>query len=204
MAKLSEAPLVHEGATVIDCRLGRYTEVMAGALLVRTEMGDYSYVAGNNDVTDTRIGKFANIASGVRINPGNHPHWRASQHHFMYRAADYWADAEDEAEFFEWRRARPCVIGHDTWLGHNAVVLAGVTVGTGAIVGAGAVVSKDVAPYTVVGGVAAAPIKRRHRFRVAERLMALAWWDWDHARLRAALPDFRALSVEAFLEKYER
>jgi len=65
------------------------------------------------------------------------------------------------------------------------------------------VVSKDVAPYTIVGGVAAKPIKRRFPEAIAERLLSLAWWDWQHDALRHALHDFRNLSVEAFLEKYE-
>lgn len=148
------------------------------------------------------IGKFANIAAAVRINATNHPTWRATQHHFTYRAADYWEDAGQEAEFFEWRRSHRVLIGHDTWLGHGSTVLPGVTIGDGAVVGAGAVVSRDVAPYEIVGGVPARPIRRRFEPSVAQRLQALAWWDWDHLRLRGALDDFRSLSVEAFLEKH--
>jgi hypothetical protein len=139
----------------------------------------------------------------VRINATNHPTWRATQHHFVYRAGDYFEDASHEDEFFEWRRGNRVVIGHDTWIGHGATILPGVTVGDGAAIGAGAVVSKDVAPYMIVGGVPAKPIRERFPKAVADRLQALAWWDWDHASLRAALDDFRALDIEAFLEKYE-
>ena len=94
------------------------------------------------------------------------------------------------------------VIGHDTWIGHNAQVKPEVTVGHGAVVAAGAVVTKDVAPFMIVAGVPAKPMRERLPGPVAERMMALAWWDWDHERLRAALADFRALKAEAFLEKY--
>jgi hypothetical protein len=64
------------------------------------------------------------------------------------------------------------------------------------------VVTKDVAPYTIVGGNPARPIRRRFEQNVAERLVELAWWDWNHESLRQALPDFRRLAVEAFIEKY--
>jgi hypothetical protein len=70
-------------------------------------------------------------------------------------------------------------------------------------VGAGTIVTRDVAPYTIVVGNPGRVVRRRFPEAVAERLQALAWWDWDHARLGRALPDFRTLSVEAFLERYE-
>ena len=113
-------------------------------------------------------------------------------------------DATDDADFFAWRRAHPLTIGHDVWIGHGAIVLPGRSVATGAVIAAGAVVSRDVAPYAIVAGIPARPVKARFPDDVAARLVALAWWDWDHQRLRAALADFRALPVEGFLQKYER
>src|SRR5690606_36010071 len=95
------------------------------------------------------------------------------------------------------------IIGHDVWIGHGATILPGVTVGNGAVVGAGAVVSRDVAPYTIVGGVPAKLIRDRFAAGTGERMDRLAWWNWDHLRLRAALDDFRALSAEEFLDRYE-
>ena len=75
--------------------------------------------------------------------------------------------------------------------------------GHGAIVAAGAIVTKNVAPYTIVVGSPARVMRLRQPPQIAERLIALAWWDWDHDRIRAALEDFRSLKAEAFLEKYE-
>jgi phosphonate metabolism protein (transferase hexapeptide repeat family) len=201
--KLGEAPLVHATARVSGTTLGRYTEIDEGCIVSECEIGDYSYLIRQTEAWCATIGKFANIASHVRINATNHPMWRASQHHFAYRAGDYWPDAANEDEFFAWRRSNRITIGHDTWIGHGATILPGVTIGDGVAVGAGAVVSKDVAPYMIVGGVPARPIRERFPRAIAERLQALAWWDWSHAALRGALDDFRALGIEAFLEKHE-
>lgn len=200
--RLGEAASIDATAKVAASRLGRYTEVGPRTSLVETTMDDYSYIMGDGDVIYSTIGKFCSIASHVRINPGNHPTWRASQAHFSYRAAKYWPEEADEAEFFAWRRAHPVAIGHDVWMGHGAMVLPGRTVGTGAVIAAGAVVARDVPAYAIVGGVPARVLKARFPDAIAARLIALKWWDWDHDRLRRALPDFRALAVDAFLEKY--
>jgi carbonic anhydrase/acetyltransferase-like protein (isoleucine patch superfamily) len=88
------------------------------------------------------------------------------------------------------------------WIGHGAIVLPGRSIGTGAVIAAGAIVTKDVPPYTIVGGNPARPIKRRFSEEIAGRLAELKWWDWDHEALRQALPDFRKLGIEEFLDKY--
>jgi phosphonate metabolism protein (transferase hexapeptide repeat family) len=201
--RLSREPSVDPTARIRNSRLGRFTEVGARTSLLETVLDDYSYVVNDGEVAYTTIGKFCSIASHVRINPGNHPTWRASQAHFTYRSSQYWPDEADEDEFFDWRRSNPVTIGHDVWIGHGVVILPGRTIGTGAVVGAGAIVTRDVDPYTIVVGNPGRVVKRRFDRDTADRLQKLAWWDWDHDSLRRALPDFRTLPIEEFLARYE-
>jgi phosphonate metabolism protein (transferase hexapeptide repeat family) len=203
MPQLSETPFLNDNVKLVETKLGRFVELGEGTRIIESVLGDYSYTDRYADIAYSTIGKFANIAAFTRINPSEHPYHRASLHHFMYRSSYYWPEEKDEATVFDWRRSRPVHVGHDTWIGHNAVIMKGVTIGNGAVVGSKSVVTKDVQPYTVVAGNPARVIKLRYAEGIAQRMQALAWWDWNHEVIHTALPDFRALSAEAFLERYE-
>lgn len=203
MARLqAQMPFIHPECQITGSSFGAYVEIGAGSRVANSVFGDYSYCDRSCDIANAEIGKFANIASCVRIGATDHPMEKASLHHFLYRSASYWDDAEDDGDWFARRASRLARIGHDTWIGHGAMIKPEVTVGHGAIVASGAIVTKDVAPYTIVGGNTARVIRRRYPEAVAEQMMDLAWWDWSHDALRAALPDFRQLRAEEFLEKY--
>src|SRR5882724_6743945 len=200
---LSVEPLVDPTAKLQETTLGAYCEVGARTILLDVEMGDYSYVVNDAQMTYTTIGKFCSIAAMTRINPGNHPMHRASQAHFTYRASAYFPGESDDSEFFEWRREHHVDIGHDVWIGHGAIILPGRNIGTGAVVAAGAIVTRERPAYTIVAGHPARTIKRPFPEDIAGRVAEPAWWNWDHETLRMALPDFRNLPVEEFLAKYE-
>ncbi|WP_456620573.1 MULTISPECIES: chloramphenicol acetyltransferase [unclassified Bradyrhizobium] len=197
---LSVQPTIDPSAKLHETKLGTYTEVGARTILHEVTMGDYSYVVNDAQITYTTIGRFCSIAAMTRINPGNHPMQRATQAHFTYRSSAYFPGESDDTEFFDWRRQHHVHIGHDVWIGHGAIVLPGRNIGTGAVIAAGAIVTKDVPAYTIVAGNPARIVRRRFSEEIAGRL---AWWDWDHDKLREALPDFRKLGIEDFLSTYE-
>lgn len=201
--KIPEAGRIDPTVRLREVTLGRWLELADGVRVEYASIGDYSYLMEGTAAADCDIGRFTAIAAQCRIGPPNHPMERPTQHRMTYTPEYYWPAVPRDAGFFERRRGARTTIGHDVWIGHGATVLAGITIGNGAVIAAGAVVAKDVEPYTIVGGVPAKVIRRRFPEDIAERLERLAWWDWSHDRLEAAVSDFRDLSIEAFLEKHE-
>ena len=167
-----------------------------------SELGDYSYIERHGEVIYARIGKFTAIASGVCVNALDHPLERISQHKITYRPNEYFVGAKLDSAFREARKAKRVSIGNDVWIGHGGIIMPGISIGDGAVVAAGAVVTRDVEPYAIVAGVPAKFLRWRFPPEIASRLIALAWWDWDHDRLAAAVADMRNLTINDFLGKY--
>ena len=196
-----DAPFLHPDCEITsDCAFGAYVEIGRGGRVAHSSLGDHSCCDRYADIANAEVSRFAAFA---RIGATDHPVEKAALHHLHYRSDDCWDGAERDHAWFAHRRTRIARIGHDTWIGAGAMVRPEVTLGHGAVVAAGAVVTRDVEPSWIVAGVPARPLRRRLPERTAERLMRLAWWDWDHARLRAALADFRSLPAETFLDRHE-
>jgi phosphonate metabolism protein (transferase hexapeptide repeat family) len=196
-------PRVHGSASLRGVILGRYTEIKERVQFWESELGDYSYIERHGEVIYASIGKFCAIASDVRINALNHPIERISQHKFTYRPNEYFTGAKIDKAYRESRQRERVEIGHDVWIGHGAIILPGVRIGHGAVVAAGAVVTRDVEPYAIVAGVPARFLRWRFAPDVSSRIIALAWWDWDHERLAGAVGDMRELAPEEFLARHE-
>ena len=110
-----DQPLIHPTCVVKNCAFGSYVELGDHCIAEETAFGDYTYLFGSNDVIFATLGKFNSIATGVRINPVNHPmRERVAAHHLTYRAAHYGL-GEDDPSIIQWRRARPVVTGNDVW-----------------------------------------------------------------------------------------
>lgn len=197
---LSEQPTIHDTARVFHSRIGAWTEIGPQCDLEEVSLGDYSYAIRDVTAIYAEIGKFCSIASHVRINPGQHPMHRVSQHHFTYRRKQFGFKGIDDEAFFNWRRSRSCSIGHDVWIGHGAIIQSGVHIGTGAVIGSGAVVTKDVAPYAVVVGVPAKPIKKRFPDEVIQKLLEIEWWNWGRKELEERFDEF--MDIEKFINKH--
>ena len=192
----------HPSVKLRQAEIGARCEILERSSVAYASLGDASYLGHDCQVADAEIGKFCAIAACVRIGPPNHPMGRPTQHRFTYVPEYYDATKQRDAAFFAERRAARVKIGNDVWIGHGVTVLAGVTVGDGAVLAAGAVVARDVAPYTIVGGVPARMIKERFPRGIAARLQAIAWWDWPFEVIMARLADFQNEDVTAFCDKW--
>ena len=151
-----------------------------------------------------KIGKFCSIACGAKFlfTSGNHSLRSLSTYTFPIFFEEWGLDAKDICS--AWDNKGDIVIGNDVWIGYEALILSGVTVGDGAIIGSRAVVTKDVPPYTIVCGVPAKPIRRRFDGAVIERLEKLRWWDWDIETIRRSIPAIQSGDIAALERMAER
>lgn len=146
------------------------------------------------------IGKFCSIACGAKFlfNSANHALGSLSTYTFPIFFEEWDLPVEDIPR--AWDNKGDIVIGNDVWIGYEAVVMAGVTIGDGAIIGTRAVVTKDVPPYTIVGGVPAKPIRKRFDEETVKRLLALKWWDQPIERIRRHLEDIQSGNLEQLIK----
>ena len=142
------------------------------------------------------IGRFCSIACGAKFlfNSANHAMGSLSTYPFPLFFQEWGLEKARVAE--AWDNKGDIVAGSDVWIGYEAVILAGVTIGDGAVIGARAVVTKDVPPYTIVGGVPARAIRRRFLEETVEELLRLKWWDWPPERIAQNIPAIQAGRVD--------
>ena len=142
------------------------------------------------------IGKFCSIACAAKFlfNSANHRLSSLSTYPFPIFFEEWDLDVKDITK--AWDNKGDIVIGNDVWIGYEAVVLAGVTIGDGAIIGARAVVTKDVPPYTIVGGVPARPIRKRFTQETIDFLLKIKWWNWPEERIRQHITEIQSGNVE--------
>ena len=166
----------------LQASYGKHVNIAPGTNVTDdVTMGKYSYVNTGSSIENCTIGNYCSISSGVWICPAEHAIRHRSTHPF---AADNTA-----------KRA-PVTIGNDVLISLNAIILSGVTVGDGAVIGAGAVVTKDVAPFEIVGGVPAKHIGWRFDEAERQQIAETGWWNYDRVVLEKNLDYFKGSSQQ--------
>lgn len=157
----------------------------------------YHYPECNHD--RLVIGKFCSIACGAKFlfNAANHSLCSLSSYPFPIFFEEWGLEPDPVSIARAWDNHGDILVGNDIWIGFEAVILAGVSIGDGAIIGSRAVVTKDVPPYTIVGGVPAKPIRRRFDNEIISKLLALRWWDWPEEKIRRNLKAIQAGNISA-------
>lgn len=185
---------------------------MLGDTLVRggeTRVGAFTSLAHGLETQGSVIGRYCEFAPDVLIGATGHPLTWLGVNSFQYKRETWgWHRSADAAPVVDPAaggrasfRGEPSVVGHDVWIGAKVVILRGVTIGHGAVVAAGAVVTQDVAPYSIVGGVPARPIRDRVAPQVRDRLLDLAWWRFSPNQLAGVAFDDLPRAIEQVAER---
>lgn len=163
--------------------LGDHTWILDDVIV-----GDYSYINKNAIVSSGNIGRFCSIAHGSCIGVHNHPI------HFLSTSPRVYGDEDNVLGLTKvcGDITDPPIIGNDVWVGANAIIMQGVTIGDGAVVASGAIVTKDVPPYAIVGGIPARVIKYRFHTDVIDFLLEMKWWNMSEMELKSLVPLIRA------------
>lgn len=172
-------PLIEVGDYTI------YNDFVADPLLFEKNNVLYHYPIHREKLI---IGKFCSIACGTKFlfNCANHSLKSLSTYTFPLFYEEW--ELEKSNITTAWDNKGDIVIGNDVWIGYEAVIMAGVHIGDGAIIAARAVVTKDVPPYTIVGGTPAKEIRKRFDAEVIQQLLILKWWNWSTDKIRQCLP----------------
>lgn len=174
---------------ITGSRFGRHCRIAAPVYFGDSFLDDYSYLEPYCRVSSTSIGKFCSIAPYCVIGPLSHPLEHASTHPAFYLRAERYSYTFVDQSNDPYQETRT-TIGNDVWIGSGAFIRRGVRVGDGSVIGAGAVVTKDVPPYSIVGGVPAKVIRMRFSDNTIQALMDLKWWDKDEKWLQEHGPLF--------------
>jgi len=183
---LGEEVGVRRDCTIARSALEPHIVVNPDCTISQSTLGAYSYVAPHCTIADTTLGRFCSIGPDLLCGLGDHPSDLVTTSPVFYSTAGQCGISFVDTSRFE--ESTPIRIGNDVWIGARVFIRSGVTIGDGAIVGAGAVVVADVPPYAVVAGVPAKTVRMRFDAPTVDRLLAMRWWDWEEATLRAAAP----------------
>lgn len=197
---IPESAKIGDEAVLLNTRLGEMCMVGRFSKMAYSQMNDLSYIGDYSVVINSRIGKFSSISWGVTIGPEDHDYRKITSHSFLYSTKAFTLVDKKKYSPFE----RDCVIGNDVWIGCNATILRGVTIGDGAVIGANSLVNKDVPPYAIVGGTPARVLKYRFADDIIKRLLTIKWWDIPVALISENSDLFNTEPSHSVLDKIQQ
>lgn len=170
----------HETSRIFNSDFKGYNTINENTTIETSIIGRHTYIQAKSTIVNCEIGNFCSIGNNVFISPGNHPTTWVSTHPCFYSKENI--QKSFESLTFN-NKSNKTSIGHDVWIGNSSIILDGCTIGTGAIIGAGSLVTKNVEPYTIVGGVPAKIIKHRFDHELSERILQTKWWNLPDKRI---------------------
>lgn len=176
-------------------KISKYARINRLVKIKNSEVGDYSYIGPNCDITNTVIKRFCSIADGCRIGTASHTLNNLSSSPIFTLRKNGTATTWVEESIRHNNDVKKVNIGNDVWIATHVIIKDGITIGDGAIIGAGAVVVKDVPPYAVVGGVPAKVIKYRFEQSIINKLLELQWWNASDEKLKNSVSYFQSEDV---------
>ena len=187
------------GCNISNSKFGENNFLGENVSFVNSFINDHSYINNNTKIRNASIGKYCSIGPNVQIVLGVHPTDFVSTHPTFYANNKPFETFSDKVYIEEYNNV---IIGNDVWIGEGALIPGGVTIGNGAIITARAVVTKDVEPYSIVGGVPAKHIKYRFDTDTINDINKTEWWNWDKVELQRAYKSFH--NSKHFLQEYKK
>lgn len=185
-------------SAIRNSKVHKTAAIEGGSQIVDSTMGRHSFCGYDCVLLNVDIGSFCSIADNVYVGGSAHPMHFVSTSPVFLSHRDSVKAKFSKHDYHHMPRTR---IGNDVWIGYGARIKAGISVGNGAVVGMGAVLTRDVAPYTVVGGNPAREIKSRFPEEIVKALLASEWWTYSDEQLREAAVDFK--DPEKFIKRLE-